>query len=197
MDLMGVGGKGDYRDGDRMKTYIALFRGINVGGNNVLPMKNLVAILENLGSRNVKTYIQSGNAVFQNEEENPALLSNRIRAAIKKSHGFEPQVFLLEPEEMRKAVESNPFPEAESAPKTLHVYFLASIPTNPDLGALERTKSDHERFVLEDGVFYLHAPEGIGRSKLAASAEKLLGVATTGRNWRTVCKILAMVKHLG
>jgi uncharacterized protein (DUF1697 family) len=180
-----------------MKTYIALFRGMNVGGSNVLPMKDLVTILENLGSRNVKTYIQSGNAILQKEEENPSLLSNRIRAAIKKSHGFEPQVLLLKPEEMERAVESNPFPEAESEPKTLHLYFLASMPKNPDLDTLESTKGDRERFALEDGVLYLHAPEGIGKSKLAASVEKLLGVATTGRNWRTVCKILAMAKQRG
>ncbi len=180
-----------------MKTYIALFRGINVGGNNVLPMKDLVALLENIGSQNVKTYIQSGNAVFQNKEENASLLSNRIRAAIKKSHGFEPQVLLLKPEEIERAVESNPFPEAESEPKTLHVHFLASMPKNADLGALESIKSDRERFALKDGVFYLHAPDGIGRSKLAANTEKLLGVAITGRNWRTVCKVMAMAKQYG
>jgi uncharacterized protein (DUF1697 family) len=68
-----------------MKTYIALFRGINVGGTNILPMKDLVALLENIGSRNVKTYIQSGNAVFHNKEENASLLSNKIRAAIQKT----------------------------------------------------------------------------------------------------------------
>src|ERR671916_1642099 len=113
-----------------MKTYIAFFRGINVGGNNVLPMKELVALLENLGSQNVKTYIQSGNAVFQNEEEDASLLSNRIRAAIKKSHGFEPRVLMLEPEEIERVVGSNPLPEAESEPKTLHVHFLASMPKN-------------------------------------------------------------------
>ena len=79
-----------------MKTYIALFRGINVGGTNVLPMKDLVALLENIGSQNVKTYIQSGNAVFQSEEENASLLSNKIRAAIKKSHGFEPTSLLTQ-----------------------------------------------------------------------------------------------------
>ena len=180
-----------------MKTYIAFFRGINVGGNNVLPMKELVTLLENLGSQNVKTYIQSGNAVFQNEEEDASLLSNRIRAAIKKSHGFEPQVLMLEPEAIERAVGSNPFPEAESEPRTLHVHFLASMPKNPDLEALERIKGDRERFVLEDGVFYLHAPDGIGRSKLAAKIEKLLDVATTGRNWRTVCKILVMAKQRG
>jgi uncharacterized protein (DUF1697 family) len=83
-----------------MKTYIALFRGINVGGNNVLPMKELVARLESIGAQNVKTYIQSGNAVFQSQETNASLLSNKIIAAIKKSHGFEPQVFLLKLEDM-------------------------------------------------------------------------------------------------
>jgi len=180
-----------------MKTYIALFRGINVGGHNVLPMKDLVALLEDIGSQSVKTYIQSGNTVFQNEEESALLLSDKIRAAIKKSHGFEPQVLLLELEEMERAVGSNPFPQAESEPKTLHVHFLASMPKHPDFDALEGIKSDRERFALKDGVFYLHAPDGIGRSKLAANAEKLLGVSMTGRNWRTVCKVMAMAKLCG
>src|SRR5215218_7256138 len=177
-----------------MKTYIALLRGINVGGTNVLPMKDLVSLLENIGSQNVKTHIQSGNAVFQSEEENASLLSNKIRATIKKSYGFEPQVLLLEPEEIERAVESNPFPEAESEPKTLHVHFLASMPKNPDLDALKSIESERERFVLKDGVLYLHAPDGIGRSKLAANAEKLLGVPVTSRNWRTVRKIMDMAK---
>jgi uncharacterized protein (DUF1697 family) len=180
-----------------MKTYVALFRGLNVGGNNILPMKELVALLENIGLQNVRTYIQSGNAIFQSEEKNASLLSNKIRTAIKKSHGFEPQVLLLELEEMERAVGSNPFPQAESEPKTLHVHFLASMPKHPDFDALEGIKSDRERFALKDGVFYLHAPDGIGRSKLAANAEKLLGVSMTGRNWRTVCTVLAMAKQCG
>ena len=194
---VGANGRGGYRNGDRMKTYVALFRGINVGGNNVLPMKTLVALLENIGSKNVKTYIQSGNAVFEHEEENASLLSSKIRTTIKKSHGFEPQLLLLELEDIERAVRSNPFPEAESEPKTLHLYFLASMPNNPDLGALESIKGDGERFALKDSVFYLHAPEGIGRSKLAANTEKVLGVAATGRNWRTVCKVMAIAKECG
>ena len=96
-----------------MKTYVALFRGLNVGGNNVVPMNELVALLEKTGAQNVKTYIQSGNAVFQSKEMNASLLSNIISAAIKRSHGFEPRVLLLELEEIEKAVGSNPFPEAE------------------------------------------------------------------------------------
>ena len=192
-----AGEKVGYQGGDRMKTYVALLRGLNVGGNSSLPMKELVSQLENLGLRNVRTYIQSGNAVFQSEEEDAPVLSNKIRAAIKKSRGFEPQVLLLEPEEIERAVESNPFPEAESEPKTLHAHFLASTPKNPDLDALESIKSDRERFVLKDGVFYLHAPDGIGRSKLAANAEKLLGVSATARNWRTVRKLMEMAKQRG
>jgi uncharacterized protein (DUF1697 family) len=180
-----------------MKTYIALFRGINVGGNNILPMQELVAQLDNIGLQNVRTYIQSGNVVFHSEEENASLLSSKIRAAIKKSHGFEPQVLLLELEEMEKAVGSNPFPEGESEPKTLHLLFLASVPKNPDYDALESIKTDRERFVLKGSVFYLHAPDGIGRSKLAANAEKILGVWATGRNWRTVCKIVEMASQCG
>jgi uncharacterized protein (DUF1697 family) len=177
-----------------MKTYIALFRGLNVGGTNILPMNELVTVLQKIGARNVKTYIQSGNAVFQSEETNASLLSIKIGAAIKESHGFEPQVLLLELEEMERAIKSNPFPEAESEPKALHLYFLEAIPENPDLDTLESIKGNRERFALKDGVFYLHAPEGIGRSKLAAKAEKLLGVSATARNWRTVCKIMAMAK---
>ena len=75
-----------------MKTYVALLRGINVGGKNPLPMKELVAILEGVGSRNVKTYIQSGNAVFENKAEDASRLSSRIGSEIKKRRGFEPFV---------------------------------------------------------------------------------------------------------
>jgi uncharacterized protein (DUF1697 family) len=180
-----------------MKTYIALFRGINVGGNNMLAMKDLVATLENVGAQDVATYIRSGNAVFRSEETDASLLAGRIRTAIEESHGFEPRVLLLGSEEMERVVRSNPFPEAESAPKTLHVYFLASSPERPDLDGLEEIKGDRERFFLGDGVFYLHAPDGIGRSKLAVNAESLLNVTATARNWRTVSKVMEMANQRG
>ena len=175
-----------------MKTYIALFRGINVGGHNILPMKTLRALLENLGAQDVKTYIQSGNAVFRHEAEVVSQLSSRISAAIKESQGFEPRVLLLDVVEMEQAIASNPFPEAQAEPKTLHVYFLASVPQNPDLPMLNNLRKDSEQFKLIDKVFYLHAPDGIGRSKLAERVEKALGVAATARNWQTVSKVMAM-----
>jgi uncharacterized protein (DUF1697 family) len=179
-----------------MKTHIALFRGVNVGGRNVLPMKELVAVLEDLGARKVKTYIQSGNAVFVSSEEDISRLANKIRSEIRKRRGFEPDVLLLELEDIEMAIRKNPFPEAVTDPKALHAGFLAFMPEKPNLKALESLKSDSERFRLVGKVFYLHAPEGIGRSKLAANAERLLGAPMTDRNWRTVCKVREMAKEL-
>jgi uncharacterized protein (DUF1697 family) len=180
-----------------MKTYIALFRGINVGGKHILPMKDLTALLENIGAQGVKTYIQSGNAVFEHRSENVAELSDRIKAAINKSHGVEPRVLLLDVVEMKQAIAANPFPEAESDPKTLHLYFLADPPQNPDLNRLDQLKRDNEHYHLSNKIFYLHAPDGIGRSKLAEQVEKALGVAATARNWRTVGKVMALTEQQG
>jgi len=175
-----------------MNTYIALFRGINVGGRNILPMKELIAHLQDLECENVKTYIQSGNAVFRHEENDASLLTRKIAAAVHGSHGFEPYVILLTPNTLKRAMASNPFPDAEKDPSKLHLLFLASIPENPDLDALESLRAQSERFAVKRDVAYLHAPDGIGRSKLAARVERALGVAGTGRNWRSVCKILEM-----
>lgn len=175
-----------------MKTYIALFRGINVGGNNKLPMKELVAVLEKLGLQNIRTYIQSGNVVFQGKAVDAAQLAAQIGAAIRKSHGFEPRVLLLDAARLGTIVKANPFPEAEAAGNTLHFNFLAEIPPRPDLAGIEKIRSATERCELKGDVFYLHAPDGIGRSKLAANMEKLFGVPMTGRNWNTVSKLREM-----
>jgi uncharacterized protein (DUF1697 family) len=180
-------------NGARMNTYIALLRGINVGGNRVLPMKELVAILEDAGACRVRTYIQSGNAVFQSADADPARLASVLAAAIDRRRGFEPGILILEPEAMRKAMAEMPFAEAESDPASVHLGFLSAKPGKPDLEQLAGLRKESERFHLTDGVFYLHAPEGVGHSKLAANAEKLLGVPMTDRNWRTVCKIHEMV----
>ncbi len=178
-----------------MKTYIALFRGLNMGGHNILPMKELVKLLEKLGCSDIRTYIQSGNAVFRSKEQRASRLSDKISVEIRKTHGFAPRVLLLEQEEMNKIIASNPFPEAESDPKSLNLLFLTSDPERPDVNALEKIRKQSERFRLKGNVFYLHTPEGVGRSKLAMNAERLLGVPVTGRNWRTVTKIMEMVKE--
>lgn len=178
-----------------MSIYIVLLRGINVGGRNRLPMKELVAVLEDLGCQNVRTYIQSGNAVLQSSKTASGL-SNRIGEEIKRRRGFEPHVLLLELGDFERAIAANPFPDAESDLKGLHFGFLDSAPSKPDLDELAALAVRSERFQLIDKVFFLHAPDGVGRSKLAAGSEKLLGVPMTDRNWRTVGRIRDMAKEL-
>ena len=178
-----------------MNTYIALFRGINVGGHHKLPMRELVEILTGLDMHNIETYIQTGNVVFESQETNVALLTDSIPAAIRKSHGFAPSVILLGVAEFEKAIAANPYPDAVSEPKTLHLYFLESEPNNPDLEKLEDLKLNNEEFTLVGKVFYLHAPDGIGRSKLAGQVENALGVAVTARNWRTVEKLMSLANR--
>ncbi len=180
-----------------MKTYIALFRGINIGGHHLLPMKELTAILQEMGASEIKTYIQSGNVVFQSRERNVASLAGQLTAEIGKRHGFEPYVLIIEPQTLAKVIAGNPFPDALGDPDTLHVGFLAAAPHNPDLAKLAGLKKDSERYHLGDGVFYMHLPEGAGRSKLAAGAERALGVPMTGRNWKTVCRLVEMVQMNG
>jgi uncharacterized protein (DUF1697 family) len=178
-----------------MATYVALLRGINVGGKGTLPMKELVAILESVGCTNVRTYIQSGNAVFEHSATDAAKLAGKLTMAIDKARGFSPQVVMLEAKHLAKIVQANPFPEAESEPKSLHVWFLAAKATKPDRDALTKLKAKSERFELYGAAFYLYAPDGIGRSKLAANVERHLGVAATARNWRTVGKLLEIASE--
>lgn len=175
-----------------MSLWIALFRGINVGGRNSLPMIALKSHLEEIGCSNVKTYIQSGNVVFRNGEIQARVLEARISKTVNAGFGFAPQVLLLTVDQLTAAHTANPYPEGESEPKTLHLFFLTEDARNVDWPALDALKSTTEQFRLIDRVFYLHAPDGIGRSKLAAKVEKHLGVPTTARNWRTVEKVLQL-----
>ena len=173
-----------------MNSYVALLRAINVGGRNRLHMRELLEDLGGMGLQGVRTHGQSGNVVVHSEETSTSALSERISVAVGRSHGFTPQVLVLKLGELERAVASNPYPEAESS--QLHLYFLAIEPEDPDLVTLESTRADTERFTLKGKVLYLHAPEGIGRSKLAARVERALGVSATARNWRTVSRLLAM-----
>jgi uncharacterized protein (DUF1697 family) len=178
-----------------MTIWVALFRGVNVGGHNLLPMKDLTATLEEIGCTRVKTYIRSGNVVFSKADSKAPLLARLIEKTVFKRHGFEPKVLLLTVRALEKAVQLNPFPDAVADPKSLHFLFLAEKPLSPDYDSLNQIKSDSESYALKGGMFYLHAPDGIGRSKLAARAEKLLGVSATGRNWRTVSALLDLAKR--
>jgi uncharacterized protein (DUF1697 family) len=177
-----------------MKTCIALFRGINIGGNHMVPMKDLRLIIEQQECAGVRTYIQSGNAIFRSPLDDVAALESRLTAAIAKRYGFEPRVLILTLEELERAAAANPFPAAARNPKSLHLFFLVERPKRPDLETMQALATATERFALKGKVFYLYAPDGIGRSKLAAHVDRHLGVQSTARNWRTVTTLLGMAK---
>ncbi len=176
-------------------TRIALLRGL--GGKYTLPMKGLVELLEGLGLCNVRTYIQSGNAVFQSHGGGNAGLAEAISGAVEKRYGFAPRVIIRSPTDLEAAMTANPFPEAEPEPKSLHLFFLDQVPDHPDLDRLDRLRQANERYHLAGKTFYFHAPDGVGRSRAFAVIEKALGVTATARNWRTVCAVKALADRYG
>ncbi|MFM7384965.1 MAG: DUF1697 domain-containing protein [Betaproteobacteria bacterium] len=169
-----------------MQTWIALFRGINVGGRNKMPMAALATTLESAGCHSVRTYIQSGNVVFMSSSKSKPNLTKKLGDATEYQFGFRPNILLLTDTDFRSAVANNPFTDAIPQPNTLHFFFLDSKPESPDIDGIAELAIASERFQLIDTVFYLHAPDGFGRSKLAAGAERKLGVATTARNYSTI-----------
>ena len=180
-----------------MKTFVALFRGINVGGSNMLAMKDLKTMLEENGCVDVQTYIQSGNVIFRSATADAARFAKQVTAAVSSRHGFEPRVLVLTRPELENAAAGNPFPEADENPKSVHLFFLSERPKKPDLKALEALKTKTERFALKGKVLYLNTPDGFGVSKLAQRAERLIGVEATARNWRTVTTLLEMARASG
>jgi len=181
----------------RTEVWIALLRGVNVGGNNKLPMKQLAALLETLGLSDIKTYIQSGNAVFRGPKGPPAALAQVIASAIEETFDFRPQVIVMSKDDLAKAVAANPFPEGDNEDgRSLHLFFLGQTPKKIDATALDAVKHPTERWKANGPFFYFHAPEGFGTSKLATKAEKCLGVPATARNWRTVRELLKLAESI-
>jgi uncharacterized protein (DUF1697 family) len=158
--------------------------------SNTLTTRDFVGVLESLGFADVQTYIQTGNAVFRTDAGAAPTLAARIRDAIGAECGFAPETVVLGADELAAAMAANPFPEAVAEPKTLHLSFLAAPPADPDLERLARLQGDGERHALVGRVFYLHAPAGVGRSRLFAQIERALGVSATARNWRTASALL-------
>lgn len=171
-----------------MKTYIILFRGINVGGRNLLPMKELKTLLEDGGYENVQTYIQSGNVILR-AKSNPL---KTIASKVATKFGFSPEVLALEKPELDSIINANPYPSFEG--KTVHFYFCSKEP-KLNTQKLESYVACNEEFQLKANVFYLHAPDGIGRSKLVSNIGTCLGVSATGRNLNTVLRIKEMAKN--
>ncbi len=173
-----------------MQSCVILLRGINVGGKNRLPMAEFRAVLLDLGCESVSTYIQSGNAVcrFQGNLEE---LSAQIAAAIKKKFKFEPGVLVIDGMTFQEI--AGGFPFVAEDPKHLHTWFLKQAAADTDMGRLNELASPSEEFELTPRAFYLHAPDGIGRSRLAAAVEKCLGVPCTARNSRSNAKLCELL----
>jgi uncharacterized protein (DUF1697 family) len=169
-----------------VKKYIVLFRGINVGGKNLLPMKQLVSLLEKDGFEDVSFYIQSGNLVLKSIETPEEV----IKTVVLNNFGFSPEVFILDETQFSNALSNNPYLSFEG--KFVHFYFCHnSIKLNQE--KMDQYLTGSEKYFINEKVFYLHAPDGIGRSKLVANIEKCLGQSATGRNLNTANKISAML----
>ena len=168
-----------------MTKKVLLLRGINVGGHGKLPMADLKTIMAEIGATNVETYIQSGNAVFDG-----TLSTDALAIAIEKAKGFRPRILILTAKDFETVAKANPFPDAIG--NTLHIWFAAT-PFGFDPATAETLRKPNERIEITDKAIYLHAPDGIGRSKLAEKIEKLAGVACTARNLNTVRTLLDMI----
>lgn len=179
-----------------MTVWVALLRGVNVGGKNILPMKDFAKSLGRVGFENVRTYIQSGNVVFRSSAANPNTLADRISETVNEDFGFKPSVFVLKEDDLRSIVQKNPYPIAVEEPKSLHVFLLASAPKKSDVLSLDDIRSPTESCKVVGRVLYLHAPDGLARSRLAAGIGKTLRVDVTARNWRTIGKLLALVQEV-
>ncbi|WP_343079769.1 DUF1697 domain-containing protein [Ostreiculturibacter nitratireducens] len=178
-----------------MTAWVALLRGVNIGGHHKLPMAKLRRVLAELGFEDVATYIQSGNAVFRSGGAAEAI-GDAIGEAIAARFGFRPHVFVLRADALHSALARNPFmAEAEADGRKVHFLFLADALPPGTVEALNAVAGQGESARLEGNVLYLHTPEGFGRSALARAATRLK-LPMTGRNARSVAEISAIARGL-
>ncbi|KAA9331755.1 DUF1697 domain-containing protein [Adhaeribacter soli] len=175
-----------------MQTYTALLRGINVSGHKKIKMPDLKALFENLGFTNVRTYIQSGNVVFDSETSED--LESKISAKIREQFGFEVPVICRNKQEMEEVLRRNPYAEmAEFDPEKLYVTFLAEEPQPDKLEAIKAFTFEPEMYTILGREVYVYCFNGYGNTKLEnLFFEKKLKVTCTTRNWRTVNKLVEM-----
>ncbi|GAA3389569.1 DUF1697 domain-containing protein [Streptomyces roseoviridis] len=177
-------------------TYALLLRGINVGGHRKVPMAELRSLLEELGHRDVKTYLQSGNAVFTTEADGPdESVREAVEAAIEKHFGFRVDCLVRDHDYLAAVAADCPYPAADLEGKQLHAFFLSGPVDEDRFAGLDRESFAPESFALGDRVVYLYAPDGLGRSKLGEALSRpalFKGVTVTARNWNTVRRLVEM-----
>ncbi|HSP78849.1 MAG TPA: DUF1697 domain-containing protein [Myxococcaceae bacterium] len=176
-----------------MARYVALLRGINVGGNKKVPMARLRELLQGIGYTDVATLLQSGNAVFTSREKNPAKLVRQLESAIAGEFGFEVSVLIRTRDELAAIIEGNPLPGAEDAPSRFLVTFLSDVPEPKRLQEFDPAEYLPDEFRVVGREIYARFPNGIRDSKLATVlGGPRLGVTPTARNWNTVTKLLEL-----
>ena len=177
-----------------MTRFVALLRGINVGGNKRVPMAQLSALLEGLGHSQVATLLQSGNAVFTCRQSSESKVGRALEAAIASEFGFEISVVLRTAAQFADAVEANPFPDARAEPSRFLLFFLSAPPDPERMRELEPARYLPDEFRLNGREIYARFPDTIRDSKLAVVlGGKKLGITATARNWNTVLKLRSLV----
>jgi uncharacterized protein (DUF1697 family) len=176
-------------------TCVALLRGINVGGKNKLPMADLREMFVEAGCDDVRTYIQSGNVVFGATPDLLAQLPSLIAARIAERFGYRTPVVVRTTEQIGEVVTNNPFLAAGADEATLHVLFLADRPGPDRIATLDPGRSAPDAFTVRGQEVYLRLPNGVADTKLTnAYFDAKLGTTSTGRNWRTVTKLQALME---
>ena len=176
-----------------MEKYIVFLRGINVSGQKLIKMAELRELLKNNGFQNLKTYIQSGNLVFDCSGSKMEI-ENKIHKLIKESYGFEVPMVVLTKDEIEKTTNQNPFDMDETDIKRFCVVFLKNKPDQNLVKEIEGVSFDGEELSVIDDKIFLHCPNGFARTKLNNNFfEKKLKTEATTRNWNTCLKMIEMV----
>ena len=174
-----------------MKTYISMLRGINVGGQKKVNMEELRKIYESLEFRSVRTYIQSGNVVFQYFDTNTTKIADMIKAKIKQYFKFDVSVLIRTKNELHVVIKNNPFHNKDQS-KT-YVTFVSNYLSDIHLNDIIKYKDKSELISISGNQIYLFCPNGYGKSKLNnAFFEKKLKITATTRNWNTVSALYAI-----
>ena len=178
---------------DPVATYVALLRGINVGGKNKLPMRDLSAMFTGAGCEAVETYIQSGNVVFEAGAALAARVPTLIASGIEERFGYRVPVVVRTVEELRDIVRGNPFLSTGVDAGRLHVAFLTHVPESDRVARLDPDRSPPDVFEVRGLEIFLYYPNGLARSKLTNTYfDSRLATTSTVRNWRTVLALLTM-----
>jgi uncharacterized protein (DUF1697 family) len=176
--------------------YVALLRGINVGGNKRIAMADLRKLLEDLDYDNVRTYLQSGNAVFSSRGRSLTKLERDITARIQRDLGLDVAVLVRSGRDMQAVVRSNPYTAELTDPTKLLVAFLSAEPAKERMADIDPESFLPERFEVFGKHIYLWCPHGqAGSTMLGSFGDRQLGVTVTIRNWRTVENLAELAKE--